>query len=116
MLRDILTTSSGQQIVLLIFTKALFSSMLEYKIQINPGHFADSVEKTLATKHVRIEHLITNQVNTRYRCLKLSVVQFNTPLSVLSKLLFTLSAAIISPRFLSSAAARRSALAEMQTS
>ena len=69
--------------------------MLEYKIQINPGHFADSVEKTLATKHVRIEHLITNQVNTRYRCLKLSVVQFNTPLSVLSKLLFTLSAAII---------------------
>ena len=47
MLRDILTTSSGQQIVLLIFTKALFSSMLEYKIQINPGHFADSVEKPL---------------------------------------------------------------------
>ena len=36
--------------------------------------------------------------------------------TVLSKLLFTLSAAIISPRFLSSAAARRSALAEMQTS
>ena len=71
------------------------------------GHFADSTEKTPATKHVRIDHLISNQVNTRYRCLKLSVVQFNTPLSVLSKLLFTLSAAIISPRFVSSSGSKK---------
>jgi hypothetical protein len=41
---------------------ASFSSILEWKFASRLAHFPDNCGKSLAVKHLRADHLITNQV------------------------------------------------------